>query len=148
MFALVWFDLRALCDIVPYRSGYLLETWVGRAAEKAGCAQEQESFRNLWSRTGSWKNIGKRGAGLWGTKAMCHHSCKTRCDPSPSLHLPIQRSGMDTSGHPCWRLSICKKRFLTPFHQHRFRSLPKPLLWVRAFSFFFLNLKKKSLRTS
>lgn len=57
MFALVWFDWRALCnilsDIVPYRTGCPPETRVGRAAEKAGSAREQESFRNLRPRTGS-----------------------------------------------------------------------------------------------
>lgn len=31
------------------------------------------------------KHTGKRGAGLWGGKAMCYRFCETSSDPSPSL---------------------------------------------------------------
>lgn len=60
-------------------------TQTGWAAEKAGCAEEHDSFKNLWLRPGSWKRIGERGAGLWEGKAMCCRSCKTGCDPFLSL---------------------------------------------------------------
>lgn len=119
----------------------LSHTQVGWAAEKAGCAEEQESFKNLWPRTGSWKRTGKRGAGLQGGKATCFRSCKTCCDLSPSLIAsPHPRLRHFLSRTCCWTFSTCKKHLLTSFPQHRFRSLPKPQLWVGAFS---LRKKKK-----
>lgn len=95
---LVYFDATALRNLLWNRWSPGNQSWEGSWGSRL--CSGQESFRNCWPRTGSWKNTGKRRAGLWGGKAMCHHFCNTCCDPSPPLiHLPIQRFSTGTSGH-------------------------------------------------